>query len=144
MKLDLKALREAARKATPGPWKWVEDSPKTHLYGYNPVDEYDYVLSIYESHGGGSVPQDDDRRYMELANPTTILALLDQLERYQKALKYYAGFTMNAPFPECPYCKIEPYSNCHALGTKAREALGDVDAGLLTTEEWKKMNEGCT
>lgn len=133
--IDLKALREVAEKATPGPWHIG------HISEHEPeiVDiDGSNGLTICKSYGQA------DSSYLCAANPITILALIDRLERYEKALKYYAGFTMNAPSPECPYCKIEPYSNCHALGKKAREALGDVDAGLLTTEEWKKMNEGCT
>jgi len=51
-------------KYAPGPWKWVpeKDYPITYLYGANPKDEYDYILAIYESHGGGHMPDEAHAR----------------------------------------------------------------------------------
>ena len=44
---------------TPGPWKWESNDTDTNLYGPNPKDKYDYILSIYESVGGGGFPPDE-------------------------------------------------------------------------------------
>lgn len=54
----------AERKHTPGPWVWVESDrePTTDLVGAGSD-----VLSIYESHGGGHVPNLHDRKLIEAA-----------------------------------------------------------------------------
>jgi len=56
-------------KITRGPWKWKEEPgyPEIYLYGPNPKDKYDCILSICESHGGGQVPTDADKALIEAA-----------------------------------------------------------------------------
>ncbi len=57
---------------TKGPWMWVPDDgyPETRLRSSDGD-----VLSIYESHGGGNLPSDDDARLI-----ATLPDLLEALE----------------------------------------------------------------
>ncbi len=64
---DIKALREAALKATPGPWVTVD---------------YFWIAQEKDGHGGEFIVFDNgpDAAYVRNLSPDRILALLDQLE----------------------------------------------------------------
>ena len=79
--LDLKALRAAAEKATPGPW---------HAPGLGEVHTPDHLELISGARYPSDDPDDqmttlsdDDARYLAMLDPSTVLALLDLAEREQ-------------------------------------------------------------
>lgn len=65
---------------TPPPWKWVEEPG-----GYPTTNLEPDVLQIYQSHGGGRLPEDADARLIEAAPE-----LLAENKRLREALKFYA------------------------------------------------------
>lgn len=67
-------------KYTKGPWKWindVEDRSQTNLVSES---ENKTILQIYESHGGGWMPQGQDKSLI-LAAPEMLEALKDAAEK---------------------------------------------------------------
>lgn len=77
--IDTKALREAAEKATPGPWRYESQGYGFYrvtcgVRDYSIVD--DKITEIY------------DARFISLANPQTILALLDVVEAAREAQQH--------------------------------------------------------
>lgn len=82
---------------TPGPWTWEkkENYPTTNLYGPNPKDGHDYILSIYESHGGGDMPNDANAALIAAA-PELKEFIEDCLE-FGKAAELFAFVRDNAP-----------------------------------------------
>lgn len=91
---DIAVLKELATKATPGPWTL---DGKNHAWSpeatYEPticyVDEWRVVLEgarRYDMHSECEV----DAAYIAGASPSTILALIERLERAEKALEPFA------------------------------------------------------
>ena len=89
MTIDTQRLRELAQKATPGPWKagclasWNADGVSCRFV-YRGNDES--VQTRVRIKGGegvnGSVFDcDADAEYIAAANPATVLALLDEIDR---------------------------------------------------------------
>ncbi len=92
------ALRKAASEATQGEWVADEATPYTSDMG--PFD--DFGASVYADHlygkaivvggaqdeqgGAVGVLTNEDARYIALAHPAAILALLDECERMREAL----------------------------------------------------------
>lgn len=82
---DLTALRELAEKATPGPWE-----AESTRFGYD-AHETPYVTpktgmyNVAQFYNQGQAA--DDAAYVAAANPATVLALLDRLERAEAKAK---------------------------------------------------------
>lgn len=77
--LDIKKLREIAEAATPG--RWMQD-------GSGVVADFDgEMLYVSQSFGKNA---DEDIEFNATFNPETVLRLLDTIERYEAALKFYA------------------------------------------------------
>jgi hypothetical protein len=72
---DYEALREAAEKATPGPWRrsgsWIMAPSR-------------YLVALW---GEGWKVEEADATYIAAANPTTILALLDRLQAAERVVE---------------------------------------------------------
>lgn len=89
--VDLKALREAAEKATPGPWManlhhTAVSAGRT--YGFVFADGVVPVAAI--TIGVEGMPQDEGRAnatLIALANPAAILSLLARLDALEEGLK---------------------------------------------------------
>jgi len=78
----LNELREIAKRATPGPWRY---SPATFYEDWT-IETPECFVKQEES----DVPiSDNDGRYIAAANPATVLELLDTIEKYKSALTYY-------------------------------------------------------
>lgn len=72
-KLDREGLRALAEKATPGPWQPSGDSIEVHRGG-----------TLFVAYRGNGTY--DDAAFIAAANPTTVLALLDENERMRAAV----------------------------------------------------------
>lgn len=66
------ALRDSAKKATPGPWRIEDDEDSAAGAVYITQDTPDWREPIARLYGW------HDQNYLELADPTTILGLLDE------------------------------------------------------------------
>lgn len=75
--IDLQSLRQAAEAATPGPWseRRITDD-ECNLIGYEIIAHDGTEISCDDT-----APSNKDALYICEANPATILALLDRLER---------------------------------------------------------------
>lgn len=80
--LNLKALKEAAEKATPGPWAWEGDQLLALRMGHT-----DTVLVADEFPFNG---EEQDHAFIALANPSTILSLIERCEELEGTLREIA------------------------------------------------------
>ncbi|EKP1101044.1 ead/Ea22-like family protein [Enterobacter hormaechei] len=83
--IDKSALREAAEKATPGPW-YVHDKPcEDGNYGIDTSDkEFLAEAVVWWGFARQSIWREEDAKHIAAANPATVLALLDELEAAEK------------------------------------------------------------
>ncbi|EKK5566449.1 ead/Ea22-like family protein [Enterobacter hormaechei] len=79
--IDKRALREAAEKATPGPW-YVHDKPcEDGNYGIDSSDkEFLAEAVVWWGFSRQSIWREEDAKHIAAANPAAVLALLDELE----------------------------------------------------------------
>lgn len=94
MTIDTKRLRELAEAATPGPWV-AEDYNEGEVYT---VDPFKLVCKVWRH------PQDQVAAFIAAANPQTVIALLDEverlLERQQELLGTIVKVTNETPFAD--------------------------------------------
>lgn len=83
MTVDTKELRKLAEAAPEGPWFGPEYSPGSSYV-------FDCDLGTLLSYESIETEQDACLRYVAAANPATVLALLDELERLKGCDKAYA------------------------------------------------------
>ncbi|EKK5425461.1 TPA: ead/Ea22-like family protein [Enterobacter hormaechei] len=77
--IDKRALREAAEMATPGRWEYYPGNTSIE-YNVDSMDE-DQGSIVYVDSGDFTQKQTDlNGAFIAAANPTTVLALLDELE----------------------------------------------------------------
>lgn len=79
---DLKKLRELAEKANPGPW--IEKRDPFDVERIHVVDQDDEIICYVRGTTRNSY-------FIATANPQAIIELLDRLERYEKALRFYGN-----------------------------------------------------
>lgn len=84
MDIDTKRLRELAQKATQGTWieSWEPSWETADVVG----PDGDAVAQAYGNLADGTSAL-DNARYISFMDPTTVLALLDQLDRAEQALR---------------------------------------------------------
>ena len=80
--IDKRALREAAEKATPGPWGIARNGKTITSNQSHPVAVIteDFHRLLANGKTGG------DAEFIAAANPATVLALLDELEAKDKQI----------------------------------------------------------
>ncbi|PUH20158.1 hypothetical protein DB353_17405, partial [Klebsiella pneumoniae] len=78
------SLKAAAEKATPGPW-YVHDKPcEDGNYGIDTSDkEFLAEAVVWWGFARQSIWREEDAKYIALANPASILALVEALEKAQ-------------------------------------------------------------
>ncbi|WP_458004468.1 ead/Ea22-like family protein [Escherichia coli] len=76
-KIDYQALREAAEKATKGKWAVEFDD---EIYSTDGINHEQIAMVFSEN-------ESRDAEFIAAANPTTVLALLDERERNQQYIK---------------------------------------------------------
>ncbi|VGB86446.1 RelE family toxin-antitoxin system [Klebsiella pneumoniae] len=81
------ALKAAAEKATPGPW-YVHDKPcEDGNYGIDTSDkEFLAEAVVWWGFARQSIWREEDAKYIALANPANILALVEALEKAQQQM----------------------------------------------------------
>ncbi|WP_346983044.1 ead/Ea22-like family protein [Citrobacter portucalensis] len=83
--LNKQALREAAEKATPGRWEYYPGNTSIE-YNVDSMDE-DQGSIVYVDSGDFTQKQTDlNGAFIASANPSTVLALLDELEAAEKRI----------------------------------------------------------
>lgn len=75
--IDKQALREAAEKATPGPWRMALTKFNGITHGKFSFTKEDIIASS---------PEKRNSIFIAAANPATVLALLDELEAKDKQI----------------------------------------------------------
>lgn len=81
---DLKKLRELAENATPGPWEdYYETGIRPCVMAYDENDKGLRSVRAYVADTQFS----PDRAYIAAANPETVLALIDRIEKLEAQLK---------------------------------------------------------
>lgn len=85
--IDKRELREAAEKATPGPWEMEQENIWF-------TDEDGYTKHLAYVQQGDDVDDKQDHyntAYIAAANPETVMALLDELEAAEKRIAEFPG-----------------------------------------------------
>ncbi|MFZ5231548.1 ead/Ea22-like family protein [Enterobacter bugandensis] len=83
--IDKRALREAAEKATPGRWEYYPGNTSIE-YNVDSMDE-DQGSIVYVDSGDFTQKQTDlNGTFIAAANPSNVLALLDELEAAEKRI----------------------------------------------------------
>ena len=75
--IDTTKLRELAQNSTPGPW--YTSAPSEHAVWYD-IKDGRYLIADTSC----SFTDDGNAEYIAAANPATVLALLDELDRLRK------------------------------------------------------------
>ena len=80
-------MKAAAEKATPGPW-YVHDKPcEDGNYGIDTSDkEFLAEAVVWWGFARQSIWREEDAKYIALANPANILALVEALEKAQQKI----------------------------------------------------------
>ncbi|EPB1588700.1 ead/Ea22-like family protein [Klebsiella pneumoniae] len=83
-------MKAAAEKATPGPW-YVHDKPcEDGNYGIDTSDkEFLAEAVVWWGFARQSIWREEDAKYIALANPANILALVEALEKAQTKADVY-------------------------------------------------------
>lgn len=121
MSADLRRLAEAA---TPGPWTYDGDAEHPAIYG---ADESAIFVSILY-HG-----DDPDLPFIAACDPQTILALLDERDRYRAALEALREATEPyveeaGPGEELNGLWVRRFDRLMAARYQAREALAPPES----------------
>ena len=83
-------MREAAGKASPGPWRVVTDYPALAIgagdYRVVQTPNQNNLRRFGPANNWDGIPSEANAAYIALANPANIVALLDDRERLREAL----------------------------------------------------------
>lgn len=93
-KVDKRALRELAEKATPGPWIRAGDYKNKHgnlLYSHVGVPDNGLVADALSNCMVTSKKCRANANFIAAANPATVLTLLDEIEALRTCLAETAG-----------------------------------------------------
>ncbi|MEA4394729.1 ead/Ea22-like family protein [Klebsiella pneumoniae] len=82
------SMKAAAEKATPGPW-YVHDKPcEDGNYGIDTSDkEFLAEAVVWWGFARQSIWREEDAKYIALANPANVLALVEALEKAQRYIE---------------------------------------------------------
>lgn len=114
-------LRAICERATPGPWKCQIPA----MTGEWPTGKIKPLKIKGRLYGHPMLPI-NDAEYIAALNPSTVKALLDDLERMREALGFYSGaanyWDMGATFFDVD------------KGEKAREALASLSVPVVSND----------
>ena len=116
--IDLKKLRELAEKALPGPWAVGEWGDGSNTSGCSNVLAPDSEIVIVKD-----IPYCDSS-FIAALNPSTVLSLLDTIERYEGVLR---GVVDNFDEPECAYSR----AMCKTHGGTADDCMDSIKTLIL-------------
>lgn len=85
-------MKAAAEKATPGPW-YVHDKPcEDGNYGIDTSDkEFLAEAVVWWGFARQSIWREEDAKYIALANPANVRALVEALEKAQETIAFQQG-----------------------------------------------------
>ncbi|WP_227628511.1 ead/Ea22-like family protein [Klebsiella pneumoniae] len=119
-------MKAAAEKATPGPW-YVHDKPcEDGNYGIDTSDkEFLAEAVVWWGFARQSIWREEDAKYIALANPANILALVEALEKAQ---------TINAAAEKLVRCKGRYHSEQNYRALAALFGVKTPDLPPLDSE----------
>lgn len=117
-------LTAKAEKATPGPWEQHEHYPFAII---------DYVLNTICEIGKGSVYQDCEANaeYIAAANPSVILALIENYENKKEAL--YGMFLLVNQLKGC--MNLDKDASVEETIKRAVDLIGDLEQSVAKLQE---------
>lgn len=134
--MDHDSLRKAAQKATPGPWTVEPHGNTTALYSGR--DQMRHGLRLLNL-DDGDWNFGNNRDFIALANPATILALLDERDALEERLKETEWRLIEAEANDMVSSELL------ATATEQRDALEKrvekLEAALRETLEIASRNE---
>ena len=118
------SLKAAAEKATPGPW-YVHDKPcEDGNYGIDTSDkEFLAEAVVWWGFARQSIWREEDAKYIALANPANILALVEALEKAQAQSSKW----------------LEAYHKAVSIGARYEERIAELESRtvkLPEPEQW--------
>jgi hypothetical protein len=120
----LRELRQAAMKATPGPWKSVTNDEFSGSKTYPHMVMLDYGVGPVAPNVVCSRMNAEDSEFVALANPQTILALLDRLATNRKDVLTEALETVRKVYNATPTGEYHSCSDNRKRGiTEAEQAI---------------------
>ncbi|VGB99651.1 Ead domain protein [Klebsiella pneumoniae] len=119
-------MKAAAEKATPGPW-YVHDKPcEDGNYGIDTSDkEFLAEAVVWWGFARQSIWREEDAKYIALANPANILALVEALEKAQ---------TINVAAEKLVRCKGRYHSEQNYRALAALFGMNTPDLPPLDSE----------
>ncbi|KKY90244.1 hypothetical protein OA46_04565 [Enterobacter cloacae] len=130
--IDKRALREAAEKATPGPWGIARNGKTITSNQSHPVAVIteDFHRMLANGKTGG------DAEFISAVNPATVLALLDELEAKDKSISFLKDqLAQLANFnPDWDKLEAATYSLREHMAelTAARKRIAELEAREVT------------
>ncbi|WP_440723714.1 ead/Ea22-like family protein [Klebsiella pneumoniae] len=106
-------MKAAAEKATPGPW-YVHDKPcEDGNYGIDTSDkEFLAEAVVWWGFARQSIWREEDAKYIALANPANILALVEALEKAQAQSSKW----------------LEAYHKAVSIGARYEERIAELES----------------
>ncbi|HFZ1193289.1 TPA: ead/Ea22-like family protein [Klebsiella pneumoniae] len=113
------SLKAAAEKATPGPW-YVHDKPcEDGNYGIDTSDkEFLAEAVVWWGFARQSIWREEDAKYIALANPANILALVEALEKAQAQSSKW----------------LEAYHKAVSIGARYEERIAELESRTVTVK----------
>ncbi|EOI1119938.1 ead/Ea22-like family protein [Klebsiella oxytoca] len=95
------SLKAAAEEATPGPW-YVHDKPcEDGNYGIDTSDkEFLAEAVVWWGFSRQSIWREEDAKYIAMANPANIRALVEALEKAQQRIDELESRTVTVKLPD--------------------------------------------
>lgn len=142
--IDKQALREVAEKATPGRWEYYPGNTSIE-YNVDSMDE-DQGSIVYVDSGDFTQKQTDlNGAFIAASNPTTVLALLDELEAKDKSISFLKDqLAQLANFnPDWDKLEAATYSLREHMAelTAARKRIAELEAREVKLPELKMLSD---
>ncbi|WP_024902449.1 ead/Ea22-like family protein [Robbsia andropogonis] len=133
MKDKYEALRKAAEKATPGPWTGdrLDGTVKYNLIAGRRENGSERVVIAGDYMGDYGIQTDEDEKYLMVADPTTILELLDELEALKTAIRIFEASGNLPPVRTRPYAELSSKMSEEQksrVSQRVEEELKKIDA----------------
>ena len=133
-------MREAAQKATPGPWRVVTDYPALAIgagdYRVVQTPNQNNLRRFGPANNWDGIPSEANAAYIALANPAGVLALLDDRERLVAKLALHSGDGMSLQ-KEIDDLRAESAQMAEVFAAKEQECerlLAEAAAAKATME----------
>ncbi|MDQ2255070.1 ead/Ea22-like family protein [Enterobacter soli] len=131
--IDKQALREAAEKATPGPWRMALTKFNGITHGKFSFTKEDIIASS---------PEKRNAIFIAAANPATVLALLDELEAakqdsarwfnaFEKAVSVGARYEERIAELEAREVILPQVQDIHPLGPQSAKVLCEFHRNIV-------------